>query len=167
MCSSDLTDAHGKNDDIQSYVWNSPLREFLGASMRLFQFEGESDLNLKIDVPLNMEEIEVIIDGHLNFIDSVMYYPELGYEVTDINGVVAFTSNSVFADSINAKIQNKPIIINAFTRDGDSGNEVVFHLDGVGAADYLLQQYDWIPKDWISGESKWSSDSDTPSELDD
>jgi uncharacterized protein YhdP len=161
------TDAHGKNDDIQSYVWSSPLREFLGASMRLFQFEGESDLNLKIDVPLNMEEIEVVIDGHLNFIDSVMYYPELGYEVTDINGVVAFTSNSVFADSINAKIQNKPIIINAFTRDGDSGNEVVFHLDGVVAADYLLQQYDWIPKDWISGESKWAIDIEIPYEPDD
>jgi uncharacterized protein YhdP len=157
------TDAHGKNEDMQQYVWNSPLDKVIGNSLRLFQFKGESDLNLKIDVPLDVKNGEIVIDGHLNFIDSEIYYPALGYGINSINGIVDFTKDSIFADSVKAKIQNKPVTLNAFTRNGNSGPEKVFHLDGVLEADYLLQRYEWLPKDWVSGQSKWSIDITVPS----
>ena len=150
------TDAHGKNENIQDYVWNSPLDKAIGNVLRMFQFKGESDLSLKIDVPLNIKNGEVAIDGHLNFIDAQIYYPALRYEINTINGVVDFTGDSIFTDSIKAKIRNRPVSLKAFTRNAGSAHEHVFHLDGVLEADYLLQAYDWIPKDWVSGQSKWS-----------
>jgi len=156
------TSAHALNEDIQSYIWNSPLDNVLGNAMRQFQLGGASDLNLKIEVPLNDKGLNFEIDGHLNLIDAEMYYPVLGYELTDINGVIDFTKDSVFADSVKAKVQNKTVDINAFTRNGDSGSEVVFHLDGILGADYLLQQYEWIPEDWLSGNSMWSVDFSIP-----
>ncbi len=43
-------------------------------------------------------------DGQLTFIDTAIYYPALGYEMTDLNGDVAFTKDSIFADPILVNI---------------------------------------------------------------
>ncbi len=143
-------------------MWSSALDELLGDTMRLFQFGGESSLNLKLEVPLNQKKVDVAIDGHIKFSDSEIYYPAQGYELSEINGVVDFTENSISADSIKAKIQNEIVYINAITQKGDSGRETIFYLDGVMPADYLLQHYDWVPEDWISGESMWRVDIEIP-----
>ena len=156
------TEARGKNELMQSYVWNSPLDDILGNTLRLFQFEGSNDLKLTIDVPLDKKKVDVAIDGHLNFIDTQIYYPALGYELSGINGVVDFTRESVFAESIVASINNRPVSINAFTENGDTGRQIVFNLDGVIEPDYLLQRYTWIPKDWLSGYAEWSMSFEVP-----
>ncbi len=161
------TEAHGKSEDIQSYVWNSALDDILGDALRLFQLDGESHLSLKLDVPLNKDEVDVGIDGHLQFLNAELYYPSLGYELREINGVIDFTEDSVFADSMTAKIQNESVLLNAFTQQTDSGSEVVFHLDGVMSTDYLLQRYEWVPEDWASGESKWAIDIEIPYQPED
>jgi uncharacterized protein YhdP len=161
------SDARGKNEEVQSYVWNSPLDDILGDAMRLFQFEGDNDLTLTIEVPLDKEKVEVTVDGRLTFIDTNIYYPALGYELSGINGDVDFTNESVFADSIIANINGKAVTINAFTESGDSGQQIVFHLDGVIGVDYLLHRYDWIPKDWLAGQSEWSMNFEVPYEPED
>ena len=161
------TQAHGKNEDAQSYVWNSALDKILGDTMRLFQFAGDSSLNLKLEVPLNRKKVDVEIDGHIKFSDSEIYYPAQGYGLSDVNGVVDFTEDSISVDSMKAIMQNEIVYINAITQKGDSGREVIFYLDGVMQADYLLQQYDWLPEDWISGESMWRIDIEIPYEPED
>ena len=157
-------DAHANNEDVQSYVWNSGLDDVLGNALRLFQIEGESDLNLKLEVPLNEDVVNVATNGRLNFIDTDIYYPALGYEINAINGVVDFTKETIFADSITARMNDEPVSINAFTGTGDSGQQVVFQLDGVIDVDYLLQQYEWIPTDWLAGNSEWSINFEVPYE---
>jgi len=156
------TDAHGTNTGIQSYIWNSALDDLMGDAMRLFQFEGESDLNLKLEVPIYADEIDVGVKGIIKFIDTELYYEALGYELKGINGVVEFTEDSIFADSINAKLQGRDVSLNAFTRNVDNKHEVVFHLDGVMSADYLLQKYEWIPENWLSGSSNWAINIEVP-----
>ncbi|MBE9568504.1 MAG: hypothetical protein IMF14_07385, partial [Proteobacteria bacterium] len=158
------TKARSTNHDVQSYVWSTPLDEILGDTLRLFEFSGKNKLDLILQVPLNQEQIDVVIDGHLTFIDTTMRYTDLGYELNSLNGVVDFTNTSIFADSVNAEIQGRPVLINAFTQnaDTDAGRQVFFHLDGPMDADYLLQRYDWIPKHWVSGVSQWSIDVEVP-----
>ena len=156
------TEAHGENEDIQSYVWNSALDKILGNTLRLFQFDGDSRLNLKLEVPLNQKKVDVAIDGHMIFSDAEIYYPALGYGLSEVNGVVDFTEDSISADSMKAKMQDEIVYINAVTQKGDSGREVVFYLDGVMQTDYLLQRYDWVPEDWVSGESMWRIDIEIP-----
>ncbi|NOQ90178.1 MAG: hypothetical protein GQ549_04460, partial [Gammaproteobacteria bacterium] len=160
-------DAHTNNDDLQSYVWNSGLDDVLGNALRLFQIEGKSDLKLKLEVPLNEEEVNVATNGRLNFIDTSIYYPALAYEINAINGAIDFTEETIFADSIAARMNNEPVSINAFTETGDSGQQVVFQLDGVIDVDYLLQRYEWIPADWLAGNSEWSINFEVPYEPED
>ena len=160
-------EAHGKNEELQSYIWNSPLDDTLGDAMRLFQFEGENDLALTVEIPLDKDDVDVTIDGHLTLIDAAIYYPVLAYELSEINGVIDFTGESIFADSIIARFDNKPVSINAFTENGESGSQVVYHLDGDIDIDYLLQRYEWIPKDWLSGQSAWSMNFEIPYQPED
>jgi len=158
------TDAHSTNTGMQSYIWNSELNDVMGDAMRLFQLEGESDLSLNLEVPLDADEINVGVKGRIKFIDTEMYYAALGYELKGINGVVDFTEDSIFADSMNAKIQGRDVTLNAFTRNVNNKREVIFHLDGVMSADYLLQRYEWIPENWLSGSSNWAVDIEVPYE---
>lgn len=155
-------DAHGKSNDIQSYVLNSPLDKTLGDVMRMFQLKGKSDLSLKLDIPLNKKNADVVIDGRLGFIDTSIDYASLGYEIERLNGAVDFTKDSVFSEPMTAFIDNKKVLINVLTRQGKSGNENVFHLEGALAPDYLLQRYKWIPDRWLSGQSIWSMDIEVP-----
>jgi uncharacterized protein YhdP len=160
------TDAHGTNENMQAYVWQSPLDDVFGNTLRLFQFEGESDLSLKLELPLKTRGADIAIDGHLNLINASLYYPLLGYEINDINGVLDFTNHSLFADSVKATIQNRPVSLNVYTRE-DGSDEVVFHFDGAMSADYLLQRYQWIPDEWIAGQSDWSIDMTVPRQVED
>jgi uncharacterized protein YhdP len=161
------TDANAANEELQEYVWNSPINKVLGDTLRLFQFEGDSDLRLTIDVPLSEEHVDAVIDGHLNFINTQIYYPALGYELSGINGVVDFTGDSVFAESVVARINDKPVTISANTENSDAGRQVAFHLEGVIGIDYLLQRYDWLPENWLSGQSDWSIDIEVPNKPED
>ncbi|NOR43052.1 MAG: hypothetical protein GQ572_06915 [Gammaproteobacteria bacterium] len=154
--------ARSNVEEVQSYIWKSPLHDLLGNTMRLFQFNGSSDLKLELGMPLNGSDVDVSLDGHLSLINGEMYYPALGYEIDHINGVIDFTKDSIFADSIKAKIQGENVSINAITKNGTSGREVVFNIDGSMAADYLLLDYQWIPEKWFSGSSRWSVDIEVP-----
>lgn len=155
-------DAHGESKDIQSYVLNSPLEETLGDVMRMFQLKGKSDLNLKLDIPLNKKDADVVIDGRLGFIDTSIDYASLGYEINQLNGEVNFTKDSIFSEPMTAFIDNKKVLINVLTRQGKSGSENVFHLEGALAPDYLLKKYKWVPDKWLSGQSIWSMDIEVP-----
>ena len=161
------TDAHGNNTDIQAYIWNSELDDVMGNAMRLFQFEGESNLSLNLEVPLDDDDINVAVKGRIKFVNTNIYYSALGYELKGINGAVDFTEDSIFADSMDAIIQGRAVSLNAFTRGLDKSREVVFHLDGVMSADYMLQRYQWIPEDWFTGSSDWAIDIEVPYEPDD
>ncbi len=160
------TSARGLNEGVQAYVWKSPLDDILGDALRLFEFKGKSELSLSLNIPLE-EDGDVDVDGQLTFINTDLYYSLLGYEVKDINGVIEFTQENIFADTVKATVENRPVYINAFTRVDDSGSEVVFHLDGLLEMDYLLQRHDWIPENWISGQSYWSVDIEIPNERKD
>ncbi len=157
-----VANARGKNTDIQSFIWNSPLDSKLGDTMRLFELGGKSNLNLKIGIPLENEKSSVKVDGRLVFDDAEIHYPELDYSMTQLNGVFDFTNDSVFSDSLEAYIEGKPVLLSANTHSKGSAKEMVFHLDGVVDADYLLHHYKWVPDNWLSGSSFWSIDFKIP-----
>lgn len=161
------TDARGKNVMLQSYIWNSPLDDLLGDSMRLFQFEGNNNLALTLEIPLDKEEVDVSVDGQLTFIDTAIYYSALGYEINAINGVIDFTEDTVTARSITALMDNNLVRIDAHTEKGAFGAQVVFQLEGNIEIDYLLQQHDWLPENWLAGQSLWSLNVEIPYESKD
>jgi len=159
-----IANVRGNNADIQSFIWSSPLDEKLGDTMRLFQLGGDSNLSLKIGIPLNNKDGDVSVDGRLVFDDADIYYPEMSYSINQINGTLDFTNDTIFSDSIEAYIEGNPVLLSANTHATDGGKEISFHLDGVINADYLLQHYKWVPDNWLSGSSFWSIDFELPAD---
>ncbi len=157
-----IANVRGSNEDIQSYIWNSPLDKKLGDTMRLFQLGGNSNLSLKIGIPLNNKDEDVSVDGRLVFDDAEIYYPEMSYSINQINGTLDFTNDTIFSDSIEAYIEGNPVLLSANTHLTDDGKEISFHLGGVINVDYLLQHYKWVPDNWLSGSSFWSIDFELP-----
>lgn len=154
--------AESKDDGIQSYIWSSPIDDDLGDIMRLFQFKGRKDLSLEIKIPLDDDNAETQIKGSVDFINSEIFYPASGYELNDVDGELHFTNDSITANNIKAEVQGKKVIISADTRSSNLGSEVVFNIDGVFSADYLLQNHQWIPQDWLTGQSRWLIDIGVP-----
>ncbi|HEB82298.1 MAG TPA: hypothetical protein ENJ11_05500 [Gammaproteobacteria bacterium] len=153
--------ASGNNADVQDYVWNSPLDRRLGRPLRLFQIDGESLLSLKLDIPfLHPETLN--IEGQLNLVNASVYYPAMGYEMEAVNGMINFTRDSIFADSVRAEVQKKPVELNIVTREKAGVRTIIYHLDGELGADYLLQKYEWVPQDWVDGSGQWSIDVEVP-----
>ena len=158
--------ASGKNTDVQEYVWHSPLDKQLGRPLRLFQLEGDSVLDLKLDIPFDHPE-NLVIDGEINLQNAGIYYPAMGYEMNAINGMVSFTRDTVFADVIKAQVQDQPVELSATTRVTADRQTVVYHLEGKLDADYLLQQYEWVPEEWVAGSALWLIDVEVPREKKD
>ena len=161
-----IANVRGSNENIQSYIWSSPLDKKLGDTMRLFQLGGNSDLSLKIGIPLQNKDGDVRVDGRLVFDNAEIYYPEMSYSINQINGTLDFTNDTIFSDSIEAYIEGNPVLLSANTHLTDSGQEISFHLDGVINADYLLRHYKWVPDNWLSGSSFWSIDFELPADRD-
>lgn len=151
----------GNNADVQDYIWHSPLDEQLGEPMRLFQLEGDSVLDLKLAIPFDHPD-ELTIDGEINLQNAGLYYPAMGYEMNAIDGVVNFTKDSVYADAVKAEVQQQPVELNVRTRNKAGVPTIVYSLDGKLDADYLLQQYDCVPDDWVAGSALWLVDVEVP-----
>lgn len=153
--------AESTDENIQSYIWNSPLDETLGDAMRLFQVKGDNKLHLDMQLPITDQASKISTEGQVKFLNSSIYYPELGYEIKNITGVLDFTDDSVFSDSLHGKIDENRVAINAITEKLSGINKMMFNINGFLSADYLLQRYE-VPNNWFSGKSHWSIDIEVP-----
>ena len=147
--------------NIQHYIWNSGLDDLLGNALNQFDMTGGSKLDFHLKTPLGDND-EVEVDGKITFVNAQLDYPALNYLLTDINGSLSFTEENMSADNIQAKSGKNKIAINVLSIDADDEREAVINLSGVFAADRLLNSFDWIPEDWVSGSSKWSADIHVP-----
>lgn len=147
--------------NIQHYIWNSGLDDVLGNAFNQFDMRGDSKLDFYLKTPLGGND-EVEVDGKITFVDAELEYPALNYLLTDINGSLSFSEKNMSAENVQAKSGENKIAINIFPKDSDDEREAIINLSGVFAADRLLNSFDWIPEDWVSGSSKWSADIHVP-----
>jgi len=142
--------------NMDAYIRNSPLNDSIGKTLKLFQMDGDTKLDLSLDVPLYADSVVPGYTGDLRLIHAGWYYPELLYSLDDINGVFHFTRDSISAKSVRAKSNGRIIKLSARTIKKNGLPEVIFGINGQFNIDKLLAIYDWIPHNWLSGHSRWN-----------
>lgn len=142
--------------NMDSYIRNSPLNDTIGNTLKLFQMDGDTNLDLSLDIPLYADSVVPDYTGALRLIHASWYYPELLYSLNDINGVFHFTRDSISAKSVRAKSNGQIIKLSARTIKKNGSPEVIFGINGKFNIDKLLAIYDWIPHNWLSGRSFWN-----------
>ena len=140
---------------VQQYVWKSPLDNVLGDTLRLFKLNGDTVLDLAMDIDLEKENIRPTFKGDLDFIKTSWTFPALEYSLENINGHFHFTENSIKARNVSAIVDARQVRISADTIRQNSSPEAVFRLSGPIEIDSLLGVYSGIPESWLTGFSQW------------
>ena len=112
---------------------NSPLRHRFGRVASLITAQGGSDINLHLMVPLSYAN-ETEVKGDVSFINSTLFktsFPQA--PISNVNGKIDFSHESVSAESITAQALNAPIIINV----GPKNNNTVINATGSVSAKQL------------------------------
>jgi len=141
-------------DDVQHYIWNSGLNSVLGDAMRQLQLLGNIDIDLALAVPLDQKDATIETSGTVKFADNQLQLPAMNYLLTDLNGELGFTRESITADKLSARFEDAEIDISARTETSPE-KESVFQVRGRLPIDGLLKRFRWLPDDWLRGRSDW------------
>ena len=106
---SAVISGHVKGDikDGLLFIKNSPLQTSQSLkNLPLYKITGGMDLDLSLDVPLPPDSI--LVDGTLSLRDAYID-SDIGIELTELNGTIGFTQDSVSAEGIKAHYFNHPV----------------------------------------------------------
>lgn len=157
---------HAPAEDLQQYVWNSGLDSVLGNAMNAFQANGETKLELQVEVPLDNDDA-VMVKGVLQLDGNELYLPVLDYTLKDVSGDFTFQNGQLVATSIQADFENSPININVYTKQEQKNSEIIFSINGRFPVDGLFRKLDWIPEAWLVGDSDWNMEVHFPDQKED
>ncbi|MFW5451685.1 MAG: YhdP family protein [Methylophagaceae bacterium] len=147
-------DIKGTTVQAIEFLQNSPLKQRFGGVASDVIASGASDINLNLMVPLaDVNATEV--SGYVSFIESQMQteaFPEL--VLSQINGLLHFTHQSVSADMIEAQLLSEPVTI-AVRPDGE---QAIVSAKGHIARNTLNDIWPSNLFDTISGKTAYQMD---------
>lgn len=89
----------------------SPLKESIYPRLAALGLSGPMDLTIQLTLPLDEKPNQV--QGEVHVKEGVLNIKEFDFAVTHFNGLVAFDEKTVFTKDAHAKLEGKPVIINA------------------------------------------------------
>ncbi|MCK5002290.1 MAG: hypothetical protein KAJ92_03475 [Gammaproteobacteria bacterium] len=169
--------------DLQQYVWDSGLNDILGEAMNEFQASGETELELKVEVPLGNDDA-ILARGAVQLKGNELYFPIMDYALNNVSGRLSFDGDQLTANGIQAVFENAPVSIDvksievlaSDTKNGNDDNsfdedetdsETVFSIKGRLPIDGMLKKFKWIPDAWATGASDWDVAVHLPKQIDD
>jgi len=157
-------------DELQQYVWNSGLDPILGRAIEHFQASGLAEINLELDVPLGKSRIieeQLQASGDIAFNNNELFFPVTDYLLTDINGKLSFTTESLQGENIHGNFYGQPVNIKVLTSEDETNAETRFHISGTWGVSSLLRVFDWNHPSILDGKSHWDVVMHVPHKVDD
>lgn len=155
--------AKGRLEKGLLFIANSPLQKQTALQELLTQeITGDLNLELRLDIPLSPTPNSV--DGLLFLDKAFIHTKQLDMQITDVTGVVHFTSDLVSADNIEGQYFAQPVLL-SIKSDGDLSNEII--MTGTADNQFIsdqLSHYFPAVRPWkseiekhISGSSSWQA----------
>lgn len=153
---------HGTPADGLLFIKNSPLkREPTIQSLGLKDTAGHIHLDLDLDIPFSPRPISV--DGKLAMSNAALTSNDTSIELSDINGMVKFTQDSIHAETIKAKYFNQPVKLDIENED----EKLTVKLSGTADKEFIggqLAEYLPVSDSWrakiqrhIDGACSWQA----------
>lgn len=149
--------------DLQRYVQTSGLKNVMGDIVKQFEANGDTELQMSIEVPLNNKD-PVLTKGLLQLKGNDLYLPAMDYELKNVLGSMSFEGDQLSAKQIKGVFEGANVNVDVHSTDFDTaikkGNKkeagIVFNITGHLPADGILKKFTWIPKSWVGGSSDWN-----------
>ena len=138
-----LLDGHisGITKDLTLFVDQSPLKNNLAIfEVRKAMERGEFELDLELGVPIKQPGRKPDVDGTIYLSNADLYAPTLKMHITDVNGSVTFSRESVLSETMKAMYLDKPVTITVAGRMNDPQNPPIFSLKGNGTDRFIIDR---------------------------
>lgn len=150
-------DATGPLADMLGVVRDSPLRKRFAPVLDGAGATGGADLELALSVPVDEVE-ETRVEGEVRFAGAAVSQSTYGLAFDRVQGGARFTERSVTIDDLRARLRDRPVRLDAATRDGIAR----FGVQGEFAPAELLPALADGPLAGSKGRSGWRVDLSVP-----
>ncbi len=147
-------DLRTTGDAAKEVLLDSPLKNTVGATLKVVQVQEDVDSKLDLTIPLYSGG-KPLIRGSVKFTDTPVYVSEPGVQLNKVNGQVYFVNDVVTGEAIKAELFEQAVEF-SFDTSQVRGNYSL-HLDMLGKwqLDLLPAMLDNPLKDYYQGEATW------------
>lgn len=122
------------------FLHASPMHEKLGGSLQDVMLTGPMQLQMQLAVPLEEGSVPLSVKGQITTQNAELAIKNRNVRLTDLQGVLDFTQDTLVAPNLTANLWDKPIKIAL-----DSKPNIRLQMDYAGSPFTLLQN----PRGWL------------------
>lgn len=152
----------GSAGDVLGFINQSPLQQRFGNFSEGAVAEGDSSLDLSLNIPLaSGADVETV--GRVRFEDSAIDLTRLGVDLTSLSGEIEFSSKGLSAQGISAVVMGQPANVDIYTQElpRDKSN-TVFVAQGESRLAELEKRFDLFVFPYLGGEAGWQARLEIP-----
>lgn len=103
----------GPGEDLLRFLVEAPVAEAADGVLSALSLGGEHELALNLLIPFHHQPISV--NGELTLESAELGIAELGYRITDLNGVIRFDRDGLSWDGLQGRFAGAPVLSKAVT----------------------------------------------------
>lgn len=144
--------ATGTLESFRRYGASSPINEVLGGQLDRVQVSGDASLDLTVSYPVR-DKLNYDYSARLRSSDGTVQIDGFAPPVTEINGTVALTKESISAESLFGRFLGSPVDIElARSEDPNAPHSVLLDASGTATAEALVSEMGLPLDGLISGQ---------------
>jgi len=138
------------------YTSNSPLGERFGGFVENVDAGGDARLQLDLDVPLLRSLGKIRINGVVALENNDLIVKQEDIRFTDIQGMLRFTQKGVTADKLQARLLDRPVLVEVYQQEADARARTVVDIRGELEFTALLPELSMLAPH-IDGMAEWQA----------
>ena len=145
--------AKGPTSEFLGFIEQSPVAEKIDRFTDGMKAVGNGSLDLELDIPLRQVQ-ETKVRGDYHFVNNQLQ-PLAGLPpLTQVNGRLLLTENSVAAQDINGRVFGGPLKVNVKS----AGDKVGVQAAGTASIGEVSKYFGWPLINHLSGSAGWKAD---------
>lgn len=100
-------DIAGTGEAVSDYLYRSPLQNSVGSALQAVQIQKPLTGQLKLDIPLNGDQVKV--NGQVNLAGNSLYLPSLDLSLEQLQGELIFDDQKTAIKELQGRLWGQPL----------------------------------------------------------
>ena len=145
--------AQGATGEFLKFIDQSPVVKQIDGFTTGMKAAGDGRLDLELDIPLR-HALDTSVRGDYRFHNNTLQPIDGLPPITQVNGLLRLTENSIKADDISGRALGGPVKVSIKSVDG----KVAVQAGGTAVMSDLSKFFAWPMLDRLSGSTTWRAD---------
>ena len=160
-------------DPLTKFAATGPLKNILQPVLGDAEVDGNARVEVELEAPLrlpvNFREGDVWpveVDGNVFLQNSKVKLAAVDLPFENVRGAIGFDEKGVLLKTVKATLFGFPVRLNAATTGDGSDRRTDIAVRGVLPARPVLERYEIVGAEYLSGNSSWRADASVPHDVD-